>query len=86
MRMDKKIERLLSKPKDYTFEEARSLMESLGYRLCNKGSTSGSRVMFYRECDEHKIMLHRPHPQSTMPAYAVKQMIEALREGGDIDG
>jgi len=79
------MERLLSRPKDYTFEEARSLVESLGYTLKNKGSTSGSRVMFYRERDEKKIMLHRPHPQSTMPAYAVKQMIEALREGGDID-
>lgn len=85
MRTDKRMERLLSRPKDYTFEEARSLVESLGYTLKNKGSTSGSRVMFYRERDEKKIMLHRPHPQSTMPAYAVKQMIEALREGGDID-
>ena len=85
MRTDKKIERLLSRPKDYTFDEACSLLLSLGYVLMQKGSTSGSRVLFYRESDNSKILLHKPHPQNTMPQYAVRQIIDKLREGGDID-
>ena len=86
MRADKRIERLLSRPKDYTFTEAHSLLKSLGYKLMQKGSTSGSRVMFYREADDSKILLHKPHPQDTMPGYAVKQVIEQLLERRDIDG
>lgn len=86
MRHEKRLERLLSRPKDYTFSEAISLLNSLGYELRNKGSTSGSRVMFYRPTDNHKILLHKPHPKDIMKTYAIDDLIEKLKEGGDIDG
>lgn len=86
MRYEKRLERLLSKPSDYTFTEAKSLLNSLGYEMKNKGSTSGSKVMFYRQRDNHKILLHKPHPSDEMKKYAINDLIEALKEGGDIDG
>jgi len=85
MKNEKRWERLLSRPKDYTFTEATSLLKSLGYELHNKGSTSGSRVMFYRPRDNHKILLHKPHPKDIMKTYAIDELIEKLREGGYID-
>ena len=81
---DKAISRLKSIPKDYTYTEARSLMRRLGYVEKNKGSTSGSRVMFYRESDGRKILLHKPHPQDIMPVYAVRELCAVLKESGDI--
>lgn len=86
MKHEKRLERLLSKPKDYTFSEATTMLKSLGYELCSKGSTSGSRVMFYRSTDNHKILLHKPHPKEIMKMYMIDDLIEMLKEGGDIDG
>jgi len=85
MKYDKRLSRLLSSPSDYTFTEATSLLKSLGYDLKHKGSSSGSRVMFYRESDNHKILLHKPHPGDIMKRYAIEQLIASLRERGDID-
>ena len=45
-KLEKEIERLKSKPKDYTYEEVKSLLNKLGYIEYNKGKTSGSRVRF----------------------------------------
>ena len=55
---EKLLQRLLSMPKDFTFEEMQSLLEALGYQRNNKGKTSGSRVMFIK--DGSIIMLHKP--------------------------
>lgn len=85
MKYDKRLSRLLSSPSDYTFTEATSLLKSLGYVLNHKGSSSGSRVMFYRESDNHKILLHKPHPGDIMKRYAIEQLIASLKERGDID-
>ena len=81
---DKMIERLLSCPADYTYDEAVNLAKRFGYVLQNKGNTSGSRVMLYREGDGRKILLHRPHPGKIMKQYAVRLFLEKLRESGDI--
>lgn len=47
-KIDKAKERLCSRPKDYTYSEARYLLSQLGFEEFNKGKTSGSRVKFYR--------------------------------------
>ena len=44
---EKLLERFLSKPKDFTFEELRKLLKGLGYEEAKAGKTSGSRVAFY---------------------------------------
>ena len=46
---EKLIEKLKSKPKTFTFEDAESLLGYFNYHRSNKGKTSGSRVMFSSE-------------------------------------
>ena len=80
---DKKklIQKLKSKPKDFTFDEAETLLRYLDFVRFDKGKTSGSRVIFVSE--EHgSIMLHKPHPQKEMKAYQVKQLLETLEQEG----
>ncbi|BCZ26382.1 hypothetical protein EUBC25_04690 [Claveliimonas bilis] len=71
-------------PKDFRFEEAKRLLEALGFEEFNKGKTSGSRVRFYREEDNAIIDLHKPHPEPEMRKYALKQLVEKLKEYGDL--
>lgn len=80
----KALDRIDSLPKDYTFSEARALMEKLGFEAMNKGKTSGSRIKFYRESDRSAINLHKPHPQDEMKPYAVKQLRDFLKEIGEL--
>ena len=42
---EKLIKKLLSKPKNFTFSEAESLLAYFDYVRSNKGKTSGSRIM-----------------------------------------
>lgn len=78
---DKLIQRLKSKPKDFTFEEAEALLGYLDYIRSNKGKTSGSRVIFIN--DKHgSILLHKPHPQKELKAYQIKELIEILEQEG----
>ncbi len=75
---EKLIQRLLSVPKDFTFEEMQSLLEILGFEFSNKGKTSGSRVKFYN--GKTVIILHKPHPRKELLEYQIKQIIEKLKE------
>ena len=74
---EKLIERLKSKPKDFTFEDAETLLKYLDYFRSNKGKTSGSRVVFVSE-NHGSILLHKPHPQKELKMYQIKEMIEIL--------
>lgn len=76
---EKLIQRLKSKPKDFTFDDAETLLNYLDYIRSNKGKTSGSRVMFVSE-KHGSILLHNPHPQKELKAYQVKQLIEILEQ------
>lgn len=78
---EKLIQRLKSKPKDFTFDDVETLLKYLDYIRSNKGKTSVSRVMFVS--DEHgSILLHKPHPQKELKAYQIKQLIEILEQEG----
>ena len=81
---EKLVERLKGQLKDFTFEEAYRLLTMFGYIPSNKGKTSGSRMSF-SSTGKIPIMLHRPHPQKELKAYAIKQLLEELSENGDID-
>jgi hypothetical protein len=81
---DKQITRLLSKPKDFTFEELSSLLKALGYINDNKGKTSGSRVAFINLATSCIIRLDKPHPNNELKAYLIKYVIAKLKENGDI--
>ena len=81
---EKAKERIRSKPKDYTYTEAKGLLSQMGFLEWNKGKTSGSRVKFYREKDKRMILLHKPHPEDTMKSGAVKELVEFLTELGEL--
>ena len=76
---DKLIARLKTVPRDFTFDEAETLLKYLDYLQSNKGKTSGSRVMFFRE-GHPPILLHKPHPQNELKLYQVKQLLDILEE------
>ena len=76
---EKLIERLLSKPNDFTYKELRSLLTHLGYVESQSGKTSGSRVAFINEKEKHIIRFHKPHPRNELKKYQIEQLIEELQ-------
>ena len=46
---DKLLKRFYSLPKDFTFDEMVSIFSCYGFHQENKGSTSGSRVIFVND-------------------------------------
>lgn len=82
-RIDKEIERLKSKSKDYTYDEAKRLLNKLGFAEYNKGKTSGSRVEFIKN-GIVEIELHKPHPRNILKPYQIRDIIKKLKEGGMI--
>ncbi len=79
---EKLIARLKTILKDFTFDEAESLLKYLTYRRLNKGKTSGSRVVFISDEYKTKILLHKPHPRKELLEYQVKQLVEQLEQEG----
>ena len=41
---EKLIEKLMARPKTFSFDDAESLLRYFSYRRSNKGKTSGSRI------------------------------------------
>ena len=83
-KFEKLLERLLSIPSDFTYTEAKAVAKHFGYAEKQKGHTSGSRVLLFRETDERKILLHKPHPGDIMKTYSVRDFVEALKRNGDL--
>ncbi len=83
-RLDKAKKRLCTEPRDYTYSEARYLLNQLGFAEYNKGKTSGSRVKFYREEDQKIILLHKPHPGDQMSFGAIRDLLSYLQELGEL--
>ena len=78
---DKLIKRLKSRPHDFTFDEAETLLRYLSFVKSDKGKTSGSRVMFVSK-DHGVILLHKPHPRRELLDYQIKQLLEKLEQEG----
>lgn len=81
---DKLIDRLLNRPSDFAYNEAKSLLEKFGYREDNRGRTSGSRVAFVNNETKHIIRFHKPHPGNLLKKYQIDQLIEDLKSQGVI--
>ena len=79
---DKLIAKLKSNPRNFTFEEAETLLSYFGYYRNNKGKTSGSRVMFINDENKSKIVMHKPHPRKELLEYQVKQLVAQLKQEG----
>lgn len=81
---EKLRERVLNVPKDLTYEEIKKFLAHFGFEEQNKGKTSGSRIMYYRNSDQAAILLHKPHPGNIMKKYAIEQVIRVLQDRGDL--
>ena len=81
---EKLVERVKGLPTDFTFQEVERLLKQFGYERWDKRKTSGSRVIF-SNAGHRPIMLHKPHPENTMKAYAMKQLLNDLVEAGYIE-
>jgi hypothetical protein len=81
---DKLLERLLSKPSDFEYDEAKTLLLKFGYKEDSRGHTSGSRVAFVNVETGHMISLHKPHPGKILKQYQIEQLIRKLRDTGVI--
>ncbi|MCR4754576.1 MAG: type II toxin-antitoxin system HicA family toxin [Lachnospiraceae bacterium] len=79
---EKLIKKLKSRPKDFTFDEAETLLGYYGYQRINKGKTSGSRVMFSNTDNGGKIILHKPHSRKELLEYEIKLIISYLEQEG----
>ena len=76
----KTIERLLSRPKDFTFNEIEYLLKSFGYTEVKTGKTAGSRRAFISVAKKHIIRLHKPHPDQVLKMYQIDLLIEELKK------
>ena len=78
----KLILRLLSRPKNFTYNELCRVLSSLGYEESQSGKTSGSRVAFIDKSTGHIIRLHKPHPGNELKQYQIQLVVEELNARG----
>jgi len=76
---EKLLQRLLSLPKDFTWDELVTLLYYLGFEEEGKGKTGGSRRKFV-DANGNVIALHKPHPRNIVKEYAIRQVVDHLRE------
>lgn len=81
---EKLLQRFLSKPTDFTFEELERLLKGFGYEEAKTGKTSGSRVTFYNSELDDMVKFHKPHPSSIMKRCYLTEIERQLRGKGVI--
>jgi hypothetical protein len=75
---DKLLARLQQKPKDFTWDELKTLMAGYDYKIFKNGKTSGSRRLFESENSDLMLRLHEPHPQNILKSYQVEEVLDFL--------
>ncbi|MFA5676075.1 MAG: hypothetical protein WDA65_06085 [Christensenellales bacterium] len=80
---EKLLHRFLNKPKDFTYDETRTLLSRLNYFEDTKGKTSGSRVRFECSLTGRFIGFDKPH-DNIMKRYVMERIIEQLVNNGDL--
>lgn len=74
------INRLKSKPKDFTIQELDSLMSKCGCIKITRGKTSGSAIAYVHEETKQIIRIHSPHPKKELKQYIIKSALEFLEQ------
>ena len=77
---EKLIERLKTNPKDFTFNETKTLMGLYGYEISSAGKSSGSQVHFTK--GKKVFYMHKPHPRKELLVYQVKAVRNELEQEG----
>jgi len=75
----KLIDKLLSKPKDFTWDELAKVLNGLGYKQISGGKTGGSRSRFIHS-SYPPIILHKPHPKPVLKRYQLESIIDMLKQ------
>ena len=75
-RHDKLREKLLRKPKDFTYNELKTLLKVYGF-IESQGN--GSRVKFINHETKQIISLHKPHPNNELKSYQIDEIINNLK-------
>lgn len=78
-KIDKLIDRFLTKPRDLTWDELTKILNSFGYKQVSIGKTGGSRIRFI-STDYPPIVLHKPHPKPILKRYQLEDIINLLRQ------
>ena len=81
-KIEKLINRLKTRPKDFTFSELVKLLKHFGYKEIKIGKTAGSRKAFVNNSTKHIIRLHKPHPGNILKFYQIVYIIEELNSEG----
>jgi hypothetical protein len=79
----KLLNKLLSGPADFTWEELIKVLRHFGYYEMKTGKTGGSRRRFANE-KKQVINLHKPHPGNILKHYQVKDVVDVLKERGNL--
>lgn len=74
---EKLLQRLQTKPTDFTWAELVSVMESFGYEL---KTTGGSSRKFIHTETQVTWMTHEPHPKNILKAYQIKDVLSHLKQ------
>ena len=78
---EKLIKRFCDKPKDFTYDELRTMLKNMGYE---EVQGKGSGVKFIDRSIKHVINLHKPHPGNIIKGYLLNQIKEKLEEVGKL--
>lgn len=73
---EKLIARLKSKPRDFTWDEAVTLMKYYEFVVINN---KGSRRKFYNEKTKQIFSFHKPHPQNVLKPYLIEMILKELK-------
>lgn len=77
-KVEKLIEKLKSKPKDFTWDEMIKVLNCFGFEQMAQGKTGGSRLKFMNG-NKQIISLHEPHPQKVLKWYQLDIIIDFLK-------
>ena len=80
-RKEKLVNRLRSRPKDFTWNELQRLLEGLGYEPAKQGKTGGSRRCFVHQTAA-TVTLHKPHPSNIIKMYVIDDVLNVLKQEG----
>lgn len=78
------IQRLRSKPKDFTVKELDVLMTQCGCEKNTKGKTSGSRIAYVHTKTNRVLNMHSPHPKKELKLYMINRVIDFLESVSEI--
>lgn len=78
------IDRLKTKPKDFTVSELDTLMKQCNCSKNNRGRTSGSAIAYIHTPSGRKLSFHSPHPKKELKRYMIDAVIGFLESVSEI--